>query len=117
MDPSKKLQKLLQVPWGELYFDNGPKINLEDRIPPLNSRQIDRIKTLVVRNPCLEIGAVIDEMVQQGSAFIPKSANAYVVSDFNGDTQQVRKDEEGREHMFSVYAVQFYYVSPGYRNI
>ena len=48
------------------------------------------------------------DMAEQNHKYIPASANSYVASEFNHDTQHTRKNNQGSEKMFSVYAIQFY---------
>ena len=98
-----KLQRLKQDELDNLFKADG------SRIPKKDIWIVDKIKTLTVEHPCLDISAVIDEMSERKSAFVPDFANAYVASDFNGDTQHVRQSSETKEErMFAVYAVQFY---------
>ena len=98
-----KLEKLTQD-GGSLYRANG--------ISSVHSSGVylrGKIRTLVVASPCFDISEVIDEMAGRDSLFIPKGANAYVASDFNGGTQHVRQDGSERDtKMYSVYALQFY---------
>ena len=61
--------------------------------------------TIVVKNSCLDIRHVLDEMAERDSTLIPDVANAYVASDFNCDTQHLRRGKA-----YSVYAIQFYRV-------
>ena len=99
-----KLEKLTQDETGRLHRADGKLIRLGYAVP------IGKIGTIVVANPCLDISNVIDEMAERNSVCVPKGANAYVSSDFSGDTQHLRKsDLEGHEKFYSVYAVQFYY--------
>lgn len=97
----EKLTKLIQDDDGDILKENI-------YINPSEIKTIGKIKTLMVQTPCLDISEVIDEMTERNSYFIPKLANAYVASDFNGSTQHVR-NLEGNEKMFSIYAIQFYY--------
>ncbi len=98
-----KLEKLTQDESGKLYHANGAKTIPEFTIP------IGKIRTLVLANPCLDVSNEIDKMTERNSFFIPKGANAYVASDFNGDTQHLREsDLEGSKKSYSVFAVQFY---------
>lgn len=70
---------------------------------------------LVVQNP--SNSATLDHLLQNffanKSALIPEGANAYAASDFIGDTQHFRKDENDNEKQFSVYAIQFYHLGGG----
>ena len=61
--------------------------------------------TEIVENPVVNDGYVVEEMVRRESPRIQRRANAYIISNFDPGTQHVRN---GR--MYSVYAVQFYYV-------
>ncbi|HLC81384.1 MAG TPA: hypothetical protein VJH68_01890 [Candidatus Nanoarchaeia archaeon] len=99
-----KLERLMQDEDGTLYRDDGDLLSKDDAI------LVGKITTLVVANPCIDISRMIDEMTERKSVFIPEGANAYVASDFSGDTQHLRKsDLEGHEKFYSVFAVQFYY--------
>ncbi len=99
-----KLEKLTQNEDGTLHRADGTVLNLEYAIPR------GKIRPLVVVNPVVDISSVIDKMTERKSVFIPEGANAYVVSDFSGDTQHLRKsDLEGHEKFYSVFAIQFYY--------
>jgi len=54
---------------------------------------------------------VINKWSENKMAIIPKYANCYALSEFNGSTQHLRKKEnEDNEQIYSVYAVQFYYL-------
>jgi len=98
----EKLVELTQNKDGELFRKNNQPLLKDD------FRCLGKLKTFVVENPCIDVSNEIDKRV--GSNFIPEYANAYVVSDFNPDAQGIRKTEND-EKIFSVYAVQFYYVS------
>ena len=101
----EKLERLTQNESGLLHRADGQAIRHGYAIP------VGKIGTIVVANPCLDISRVIDEMTERNSVCIPKGANAYVASDFSGDTQHLRKsDLEGHERFYSVFAFQFYYV-------
>lgn len=81
------------------------------RLIPVDMVPVGKICTLVVANPCLDISNEIDKLTEGNSFIIPKGANAYVASDFSGDTQHIRKsDSGGREKLYCVFAVQFYYM-------
>ncbi len=99
-----KLEKLTQDESGRLHRKNGDI---------LNSKYLSlegKIKTLVVANPGIDVSNEITKMAEAKSLFIPKGANAYVVSEFNPDTQHLRKsDLEGHEKLYSVFAVHFYF--------
>ena len=95
------LEKLTQGEDGAFYQADGRALSPEYVIPK------GKIKTLVVENPCIDISSIIDEMAARKSVFVPKGANAYVASDFSGDTQHVRKSGL-HEKGYSVFAVQFY---------
>jgi len=101
----EKLEKLTQDETGRLHRANG------DWIRPGYAVPIGKMGTIVVANPCLDISKFINEMLERNSVVIPREANAYVVSDFSGDTQHLRKsDLEGHEEFYAVYAFQFYYM-------
>jgi hypothetical protein len=99
----RELEKLSQDESGRLYRANGVVLHPEFAFPE------GKIKTLVIANPCLDISDEINKMVETNSAFIPKRANAYISSDFSGDTQHLRKANlEGQQKFYCVFAVQFY---------
>ena len=97
----EKLERLTQDKDGFLYMENGSFIGVN------SIRLIGKIKTFVVQNPCLDFSKVIDEIVEKDSRFANSYANAYVVSDFNSDTQHIKEEDNG-EKVYSTYAVQFY---------
>ena len=101
----EKLERLTQDESGLLHRADGKKLRPEFAYPK------GKIKTIVLANPSSDdISSVINEMTERKSAFIPEGANAYVTSDFSGDTQHLRKsDLEGHGKFYSVYAIQFYY--------
>jgi len=102
----EKLERLIQGRAGRLYQTNGTELHRGRSIP------IGKICTLVVQNNT-SISIAIDEMATRDSVLIPVEATAYIASDFSGDTQHVRRSNlKGEEKMYSVYALQFYYVSP-----
>ena len=95
----KKLVKLTQDEQGNLFMADGSKIQ--------RVFHEDKIRTLVIRN-AEGLEACIDALCARNSVLIPKYANCYYASEFNGDTQHIRKNSKtGEETMFSVYAVQF----------
>jgi len=99
-----KLEKLTQNESGTLHRADGSILS------PQYAIHKGKIRPLVVANPCIDISNVIDEMTKEKSVFIPPGANAYVASDFSGDTQHLRKSNlEGDEKFYCVYAIQFYY--------
>jgi hypothetical protein len=67
-----------------------------------------KIRAVVFENP-VDIEKEIESYVKNYPSSVPKDANSYVVSDFNGGTQHVRKDGKEKEHLYSVYAIQFCY--------
>ena len=100
----KKLEQLTKDESGQLFRANKTPVRAKFLLHK------GKIKTIVVPNPSHCISLIFDEMAERDSAFIPKGANAYVASKFNGDTQHVRKSEESGEKIYSVYGIQFYYV-------
>jgi hypothetical protein len=106
----QKLEKLIQNKEGALFRSDNSRI-LKDELSLRG-----KIRSLVIENPCFEISDEIDFMAERGSMFIPEDANAYVASDFSGDTQHLRKSENDVEKFYSVYAVQFYKVRDEYEN-
>ena len=69
---------------------------------------------LVVQNPSnsATLEHLLQGMFERKSMFIPKDANAYAASDFDGGTQHVRTIN-GVDKQFSVYAIQFYHLGWG----
>lgn len=101
----EKLEKLTQEDNGKILDKEGHEITQKFLF------QVGKIRTLVVANPILDVSKEIDKMAEQNSCFIPQGANAYVASDWNPDTQHLRKtDLEEHEKLYSVFAVQFYYI-------
>lgn len=99
-----ELERLTQTDEGRFYRGN---IEVDRR----NVYHVGRITTLTVPSPCLDISEFMRELANRDSAFIPTQATAYVASDFSGDTQHVRESGEGGvKRVYSVYAIQFYYV-------
>ena len=99
-----KLERLAQDEDGILRQANGKVLSPEYAVPK------GKIRTLVIANPCLDISKAIDKMTERKSVLIPNGANAYVTSDFSGETQHIRKsDSEKNGKNYSVFAVQFYY--------
>ncbi len=96
-----KLEKLTQNNSGILHRSNGEKI------PPQNAVTKGKIKTIVDSSP-YNIDELIKAMTKKDSIIIPEGANAYVVSDWNPDTQFIKKTDFG-SFFRSVFAVQFYY--------
>lgn len=104
----EKLEKLIQDGEAGIFYPNG-NIIYSKEITPLG-----KIKTIVVKNPC-NIKEHIDELTARDSTIIPKNANAYLVSDWNPDTQHIRKDDsKNKGEIYSVFAIQFYYVFKPY---
>ena len=100
-----KLEKLTQEESGVFHRANGDILSPRFTIP------VGKIRAIVVANPCLDVSEEINKMTKRKSILIPRLANAYVASDFSGDTQHLRKsDLEGHEKFYCVFAVQFYYV-------
>lgn len=100
-----KLEKLIQDESGALYRPDGRLIENEDIHP------VGKIKTIIEANPCIDVSQIIDKRAEEFPSFVPYNANSYVASDFNPDTQHIRKSNlEGGEKFYSVYAIQFYYV-------
>lgn len=97
------LERLMQDEDGYIERKDGTAVSEMELI------RMGQLKTIVVQNPCADIGEVLNKMAERNSSLIPNYANAYVASDFDGDTQHVRRDSEtGSKKMYSVYAVQFY---------
>ena len=99
----EKLKRLKQNEDGTIYSPNGTFIRDSE------IRRISKLFTLTTSH--LNIENDLDELAERNSVLIPKSANSYVASEFNGGTQHIRKnDETGEEKMYAVYAIQFYHV-------
>ncbi|MBI3623218.1 hypothetical protein HY212_04030 [Candidatus Pacearchaeota archaeon] len=99
------LERLTQDEFGNLFINDRVKIV----IPPRDISHRGKIRTVILENPSFDVETGIREWAEQYPSSIPKSANAYVISEFNGGTQKIFKDDKGKEHMLSVYAVQFYH--------
>jgi len=78
-------------------------VYLDKKTPPVRAIPKEKIRTLVVKNPCLDLHEEVQRRAKENSTFIPSNANCYVISEFNPDTQH---QKEGK--MYSVYAIQFY---------
>lgn len=101
----EKLRKLIQDEFGNLYLSDERFID-KDNITPLG-----KIRTIVEANPCIDVSSIIDKRAKEFPSFVPYGANSYVASDFNPDTQHIRKSNlENDEKFYSVYAIQFYRV-------
>jgi hypothetical protein len=89
----------------QIYFLNEAQLKIYGKylIPE------GKPQPLVVQNPSNEatLEKLIQDLFSRKSMFIPKDANACTISDFSGDTQH-KRDVDGEEKMFSIYAVQFY---------
>ncbi|MEK6863486.1 MAG: hypothetical protein AABW53_02205 [Nanoarchaeota archaeon] len=100
----RKLERLTQGEFNEFFRVDGTLVESKYIIP------VGKIDTIVVKNSAFGVAKALERMVENKSHFIPPLANAYVASEFNGSTQRVHRNEEtGVEHMYSVYAMQFYY--------
>lgn len=97
----EKLEQLFQDEEGRFYHaDKRPLWSI-----PL---PVGKIRTLTLENPS-DVPHSLDGMFKRKSSFIPERANAYVTSEFCGDTQHFRSSNLDVERKFySVYAVQFY---------
>ncbi len=95
----KELEKLTQDEFGRLNRKDGSRLHYEGFI------LVGKLKTFVVKHPCLDTSNVIDELIEQDPTFVPYYANAYVATDFNSDTQFERNGK-----MYLTYAIQFYNV-------
>lgn len=100
------LEKLTQDEFGTIHRGNG------EQLPHLYVLPVGKIRTLVVANPVLDISDSIHALAENYPSSIPLEANAYVASDFSGDTQHLRKSTlEGNEKFYCVFAVQFYFIN------
>lgn len=98
----KKLERLIQNESGQIFGEDKHHILSRSLIPQ------GKIRTIVIKNPCLDISSNIDEMIEKEIICFPPQANSYVISDFNGGAQYI-KECEGKEEVYSIYAIQFYY--------
>lgn len=89
--------------------DSGSIRRTSTGFRPWRLSHIGRMQMITVKNPCINISTVINEMQNRNSPLIPREANAYVVSDFSPDAQFLIKDHEGKENTYSCYAAQFYF--------
>ena len=99
------LPRLIQDDYGWMYVKEG----IHHR--HINSRNISpvgKIRTVVFEN-FVEVEEAMNKYANDYPASIPKLANSYIISDFNGGTQKIMRDDEGKEHILSVYALQFYF--------
>jgi hypothetical protein len=100
-----KLERLIQDEFGNVCKSNNFIID-KDKIV-----FVDKIKTIVIKNPVLEISNEIDKMAENNSECIPKYANSYIASEFNPDTQHLRKSKDRKSgNFYSAYAIQFFRV-------
>lgn len=98
-----KLEKLTQDEEGYLFREDGTRIEKINRV--------GKLITLIVQNPEYIIDETIKEMAKSNSVLVPKIANAYLRSDFNGGSQHIRiNDSTSKESFYSTYAVQFYLI-------
>ena len=101
----RTLERIFQNSGGFFSTKEGKYIPSESVYP------VSDIKMIVTTRLDSEKDEEIKERVKSGSSFIPKRANTYAFSDFDGATQHIREDlDTGESKMFRVYAVQFYYV-------
>ena len=98
---NRRLERLLQER-GELS-----RLTKQDGSIPKFLSPVGKIQTFVLSYD-KDIQQFLDGMAEQGSLFIPKTANAYVSSDFNPDTSHLRGKCSRKKVAHSVYAVQFY---------
>jgi hypothetical protein len=94
------LERLRQDEDGFLYREHGGLLRRE--------RRMGRLRTIRAKNPVVDIGYVVNKMIENGELTVPEMSNAFLSSDFNPDTQFVRGGE-----IFSCYAIQFYRVKEG----
>ncbi|MEK6926291.1 MAG: hypothetical protein AABW50_03360 [Nanoarchaeota archaeon] len=102
----QKLERLTQDDEGN-FFAKGRLTNSDMPIPSRDLTPKGRIRVLILENP-VDIEEEIKKYANNYPSSVPKDANAYIISDFNGGTQHARKDEKEKEHMCSAYALQFY---------
>ena len=103
---AEELERLTQNEDGDIFRENGIRVNLfrADLIPS------GKLRTIVLKNP-VDIKKEIEKYVENYPSSVPEDANSYVASDFNGSTQHIRKDETGKESLYSVFAIQFYHIN------
>lgn len=99
-----KLERLTQGAFSDLHRADGTSLRKEQ------VESVGKIMTITVPNPEINATIAIDRMAQENSPRIPSRANAYVISDFSGETQHIRKDNDGIERMYATYAIQFYWI-------
>ncbi|MEK6899915.1 MAG: hypothetical protein AABX05_02210 [Nanoarchaeota archaeon] len=99
-----KLEQLTQGGFSQFFRADGTLLKGGNVYP------VEKIRTIVVENSAFGVAKVLEEGAKKRSLSIPLLANAYVASEFNGGTQKIIRDEDGKEKMYSVYAVQFYFV-------
>ncbi len=99
------LTRLIQDEHGWMYVREGV---FHRHVDSRNVSHAGKIRTVVFENP-VDVEEAMNKYVKDYPASIPKLANSYVISDFNGGTQKVVKDDKDKEHVLSVYALQFYF--------
>ena len=95
------IMRVVQKSDGSFYF----KCNEGYGYPITNNRLkiISQLETIKVKNPVINLDSIVQDLVKNNSSIIPKEANAYIISNFNSDTQFI---VEGKA--YSCYALQFY---------
>ena len=97
------LEKLTQDELGKFFHSDGREISFADLIP------VGKIRTIVYEN-FLNISEILEEKAKRYPSFIPYGADSYIVSEFNCDSQHIKKDSKGKEKAYSVFAIQFYHI-------
>ncbi|MBT4376222.1 hypothetical protein HOD29_02505 [archaeon] len=54
------------------------------------------------------MGKLMQELVNTKSKFIPSESVGYMVSEYNGDTNHLRKNSQDIENQWTCYAVVFF---------
>ncbi|HIG95008.1 MAG TPA: hypothetical protein HA283_01155 [Nanoarchaeota archaeon] len=113
----RTLEHLQEDEQGKLFRENG------EPFPNFLAFKVSRMKTLTVKIPC-EIQEVIDNLIKENSAFIPKDANAFTASNYDYDTSYFSDEKqytfanddqsliifsvEKHREQHAVFAFQFY---------
>ena len=92
------MERLTQNKDGFLYRMDGTEVRYECRVGLL--------ETIKVKKPVVDLGSIVNELAKSSPLTIPLGANAYVISEWNCDTQFVK---DGK--VYSCYALQFYSVA------
>jgi len=92
---TKELECLRQDENGSLHRRNGSLVTGEVRV--------ERLITFTARSQVHNMGSVVNDLVESGELIVPLTADSFVASYFNPDTQFIRNDEA-----LASYALQLY---------